>query len=225
MNVAAIEGHRLWAPTYNSGLNPLLALERQAMRALLKPLHPATMIDVACGTGQWLLNFQNSGADVFGCDACEEMLKEAAKSGCLRGRIALAEAECIPVRREVADLVLCSLSLGYFQNINHVFREFGRVSKPGGFIAVSDLHPDALACGWSRSFKVGEQRYDIENHQRTIEDVKGAALEAGLTPKSCRPIYFGPSEFPVFQRAGKQDLFETVKRIPALFTCLWKKPC
>jgi ubiquinone/menaquinone biosynthesis C-methylase UbiE len=225
MRVAAIEGHRLWAPVYDSGLNPILALERRAMRALLEPLQPSKMIDIACGTGQWLLHFQNAGSDVLGCDACEEMLQEATKCVSLRGRIALAEAERIPFGRSIADLILCSLSLGYFQNIDRVFREFTRVSKPGGFIAVSDLHPDALASGWSRSFKVGEQRYEIENHQRTLQEVNCAAVYAGLTLESCQPIYFGPAELPVFQRAGKEDLFRAVKTTPALFTSLWAKPC
>jgi SAM-dependent methyltransferase len=225
VRVAAIEGHRLWAPVYDSGLNPLLALERRAMRDLLKPLQPSRMIDIGCGTGQWLLYFQSAGSDVFGCDACEEMLKEATKFVSLRGRIALAEAECIPLRRSTADLIVCSLSLGYFQNIDRVFQEFARVSKPGGFIAVSDLHPDALASGWSRSFRVGEQRYEIENHLRTMHEVNGAASNAGLTLKSSQPIYFGPPELPVFQRAGKEDLFGAVNTIPALFTSLWEKPC
>lgn len=225
MRVSAIEGHRLWAPVYDSGLNPLLALERRAMQDLLKPLRPSKMIDVGCGTGQWLLYFQTAGSDVFGCDGCEEMLKQATKFVSLRGRIALAEAECIPLRRSIADLVLCSLSLGYFLNIERVFREFARVTKPGGLIAVSDLHPDALASGWSRSFKVGEQRYEIDNHQRTMQEIKCAAAQAGLTPRSCQAIYFSPSELPVFQQAGKEDLFRAVKTTPALFTSLWEKPC
>ncbi len=225
MRVAAIEGHRLWAPVYDSGLNPLLALERRAMRDLLEPLQPSNVIDVGCGTGQWLLHFQNAGSHVFGCDACEEMLKQAASVDSLRGRIALAEAERIPLRDSIADLILCSLSLGYFQNIDRVFREFTRVSKPNGFIAVSDLHPDALACGWTRSFKIGEHRYDIENHQRTLREINYAAADAGLKNKCCRPVYFGPPEFAIFQRARKEDLFETVRTTPALFTSLWEKPC
>src|SRR5947209_3754795 len=112
MRVSAIEGHRLWAPVYDSGLNPLVALERRAMRNLVKPLRPSRMIDVACGTGKWLLHFQQAGSQVFGCDACQEMLSEATKTPSLRGRIALGDAERIPFSNSIADLVLCSISLG-----------------------------------------------------------------------------------------------------------------
>jgi ubiquinone/menaquinone biosynthesis C-methylase UbiE len=225
MRVSAIEGHRLWASVYDSGPNPLLALERRTMRDLLGPLRPSKMIDVACGTGQWLLHFQKTGSDVFGCDACEEMLSEATKVSSLRGRVALADAECIPVRSSIGDLVLCSLSLGYFHNIGRVFREFARASKPGGFVVVSDLHPDALDSGWTRSFKLSGQRYELEHCHRSIQEVAGAALSAGLKPKFRKNIYFGTPELPIFQRAGREEIFRTVMSIPALFIGLWEKPC
>jgi ubiquinone/menaquinone biosynthesis C-methylase UbiE len=225
MRLSAIEGHRVWAPVYDSSLNPLLAMERRAMRDLLKPLRPTRMIDVACGTGQWLLLFQQAGSDVFGCDACEAMLREATKTLSLRGRVALADAARIPFNDSIADLVLCSISLGYFHDLDRVFREFARAAKPGGFIAVSDLHPDALTSGWTRSFKVGGQRYELDHYNRTLQEIGGAAAGAGLRTKSCQEICFGAPELPVFQRSGKENLFSRVTRTPALFIGLWEKPC
>ena len=224
MQVSAIEGHRVWAPIYESGLNPVRALERRTVQNLLKPSLPGTVIDVACGTGQQLLDFQSVGSEVFGCDACQEMLNEATKAPSLRGRVSLADAECLPFACSIADLVLCSLSLGYFQNINRVFAEFARTAKPYGLIAVSDLHPDALASGWTRSFRLGTQVYEIEHYRRTLEEVKRAASGAGLSRKLCQDIYFGPAESQIFQSAGKPESWETVQQTPALFIGLWEKP-
>src|SRR5579875_1255169 len=175
MRVSAIEGHRRWAPIYDSILNPLLELERRVMSDLLKPLQPAKIIDVGCGTGQWLLRFEQAGFEVAGCDACEEMLREATKSRSLRGKVALGDAERLPFHDSIAHLVLCSLSLGYFRNIQRVFGEFARALKPGGFVAVSDVHPVALASGWTRSFKLGEQGYELEHHEHALEEVTFAA--------------------------------------------------
>jgi ubiquinone/menaquinone biosynthesis C-methylase UbiE len=225
MRISAIEGHRLWAPVYDSGPNPLLAIERRAMWNLLKPLRPTKVIDVACGTGRWLSHFQAAGSDVFGCDACEEMLTEAAKIKSLRGRLALADAERIPFGDSIADLVLCSISLDYFRNVERVLSEFARASKPGGFIAVSDLHPDAVASGWTRSFKLGNQRYELEHYARPIQEIDCAASRIGLRSRFCQQVHFSVRDFPVFQRGGKEELLRTLTGIPALFIRLWEKPC
>jgi ubiquinone/menaquinone biosynthesis C-methylase UbiE len=225
MRVSAIEGHRLWAPIYDSGLNPISALERRAMHSLLKRLQPSRVVDVACGTGQWLLHFQQAGAEVFGCDACEEMLAEATKHSSLRGRVTLADAESIPFCDSTADLVLCSLSLGYFHDIQRIFCEFARVSKPGGLIGVSDLHPDALASGWTRSFKLGEQRYDLEHYARPLQEIGCAASRAGLRTMFRQEIHFAAPELPIFQQSGKEQISKFVTSVPAIFIGLWKKPC
>jgi ubiquinone/menaquinone biosynthesis C-methylase UbiE len=225
MRVSAIEGYRLWAPIYDSGLNPVVALERRAMRSLLDKLQPSRVIDVACGTGKWLSHFQQAGADVFGCDVCEEMLSEATRDTSLRGRVMLAHAESIPFADSTADLVLCSLSLGYFYDIVRVFREFARTSKPGGLIAVSDLHPDALASGWTRSFKLGGQRYELEHYPRTILEIGGAASLAGLKTKLHREIHFAAPELSLFQQSGKEQIFSFLTSLPALFIHLWEKQC
>src|SRR5579875_959553 len=109
MRVSAMEGYRLWAPLYDSGVNPLLALERRAMSDVLKHVAPRTMLDVACGTGRWLLHFQRAGPQIIGCDACEQMLREAMKHACLRGCVVVGDAEDIPVASSFTDLVLCSV--------------------------------------------------------------------------------------------------------------------
>jgi ubiquinone/menaquinone biosynthesis C-methylase UbiE len=225
MRVPAMEGHRLWASIYDSAPNPVLLLERRVMWDVLKSLHPTTVIDVACGTGQWLRHFQRTGSEVFGCDASKEMLSEAAKISSLRGRIALGEAECIPFRASTADLVLCSISLGYFRDIHQVFREFGRAAKPGGFISVSDLHPDALTSGWTRSFKLGDCRYEIEHYHRSIREIRCAASCAGLNEKRFDSAHFGAPELPVFRGAGRESQFEAASAVPALFIAAWEKPC
>jgi ubiquinone/menaquinone biosynthesis C-methylase UbiE len=195
------------------------------MRDVLKPLQPSKVLDVACGTGQWLLHFQRAGSDVFGCDLCEDMLREATKSSSLRGRVVLADAERIPFGSSMADLVVCSVSLGYFHNIDRVFRELARTAKPGGFVAVSDLHPEALTSGWTRSFKLGEEVYELEHHLRAIEDVTAAGYEAGLTRTMFLESAFDTSEFSIFQQAGKKDAFRRATQVPAVFIGLWEKPC
>lgn len=225
MRISAIEGHRLWASIYDRSLNPLLALERRTMREFLKRLQPANVLDVACGTGQWMLQFQRAGSNVFGCDACQEMLSEAIKAASLRGRVALGNAEGIPFGDSIADLVFCSVSLGYFQDLERVFHEFARAAKPGGFVALSDLHPEALAAGWTRSFKLGEQVYELAHYPRALKEVDAAARHAGLRFEDSRDIFFDTPELELFRRARKEAMFSIAMKTPALFFGLWGKPC
>jgi malonyl-CoA O-methyltransferase len=225
IRVSAIEGHRLWAPSYDSEPNPLIALERRVTSTLLKSLRPKTVVDVACGTGRWLLHFQQGGSNVFGLDVCAEMLSQAVARPCLRGHVTVADSEFIPFRSAAADLVVCSLSLAYFENIDRVFAECARITKPGsGFLIVTDLHPDALRAGWKRSFRRGQNHYDISHQSRTVQHVEHAAEAAGLKLRVSQTSYFGVPELPIFQRAGKAEQFWKITRIPALFVRVWEKP-
>ncbi len=223
--VSAIEGHALWAPLYDSGPNALLHLERRSMLRLLGDLRPSVMIDVACGTGTWLLHFFQRGSTVFGVDACEPMLREAEKSRSLRGCIALGEAEHLPFPALTANLVLCSMSLGYFRDPTQVFREFHRVALPGACVAISDLHPAAATAGWTRSFKRDGRQYELATHFHPLEEIAQAAEVAGLRSRCQQDAYIGESEFAIFSSAGKEKLFHTATSIPALLLWLWEKPC
>jgi SAM-dependent methyltransferase len=224
MRISAIEGYSLWAPQYDSELNPLIVLERRTMRDLLKDLPRSTILDVACGTGQWLSRFQQDGHSVFGCDASEEMLNEAHKISGLRFRLALADAECIPFRSSTADLIFCSLSIGYFQNLACVFAEFARALRPGGLLAISDVHPDAIAAGWTRSFKLDQQVYEINDQRRTLDEIDSIADHAGLKRNVSKSVYFDTPELAVFQSAGRAERFSAFKSIPALMIGTWEKP-
>jgi len=223
--VSAIDGHALWAPVYNSGPNPLLHLERRSMNKLLGDLRPPVIIDVACGTGTWLLHFLQRGSTVFGVDACEPMLREAEKDGSLRSYLALGAAEHLPFAALGANLVLCSMSLGYFPNLKRVFEEFHRVALPGAYVAISDLHPVAATAGWTRSFKRNGHRYELATHFHSLEEIAQVAETVGLEPRRQEDAYIGDSEFAFFSSTGKEMLFHAVTSIPALRLWLWEKPC
>lgn len=225
MRVSPLEGHRIWASSYDAGDNPLLALERRSMKKLLHSIKPSTAIDVGCGSGRWLLRLQKAGVNVIGVDFCEEMLAEARRYPSLRGRLALGNAEALPVRAAATDLVLCSMALGYFPDLKKAFREFTRVAAPGGYIAVSDLHPAALTAGWTRSFRAETKLYEIDNHRHSIEDIEDAAHDAGLRNALRQTAYLGPPELAIFQLRGKAELYVEVNQTPALYLHSWEKPC
>ncbi|HZQ52954.1 MAG TPA: class I SAM-dependent methyltransferase [Bryobacteraceae bacterium] len=219
MLVSAAEGYRMWAPTYDATVNPLIALEERVMRDLLPAYAPPQVIDVGCGTGRWMKYFADTGSATAGVDASEEMLRSAD----LPGRVAVGESGNLPVANAVAGLVICSFGLSYFGSLERSFTEMARVSAVGGHVAISDMHPTAVSSGWRRSFHLGDQGYEIRQFRYSLSEAMDAAEQAGLDLVECRAAWLGEPEQPLFQRAGKPHLFAAASRMPAVWLALWKK--
>ncbi len=164
MRMSALEGHRLWASSYDSTLNPVLALETRMLKQLLCPVASTCFIDVACGTGRWMTYVRRQGAKVFGIDFCAEMLAEAERKPELSGRSALAEASRLPFRSRIADIVLCSFAAGYLPHLNRALAEMAIILKPRGKLIISDLHPAAISAGWTRSFRRGDLVIEMQHY-------------------------------------------------------------
>jgi ubiquinone/menaquinone biosynthesis C-methylase UbiE len=223
MRVTALEGHRNWAASYDDGPNPLLALETRLLLDRLRALQPRRFLDVACGTGRWMLIAKQWGACVFGVDFCSEMLFEASRKPGLAGCFSLADVCHIPVADGSADLALCSFALGYIHSAHAAIAEMARVSRKGARVVVTDLHPRALAAGWTRSFRSYGQVYEIDHHVHSIAVWGSAAASAGLALDWCLEANFAEAEREIFREAGKDSLFDEVRRIPAMLAMSWTK--
>jgi SAM-dependent methyltransferase len=223
--VSALTGHRIWAPHYDDGPNPVLALESRVLRPVLDRCAAKRVIDVGCGTGRWMRYFVHRQTSVFGVDICPEMLRQAMGDACLRTRLALGDVLHLPFAGASASLILCSFALGYIANLTAMFAEIGRIAEPCATVVVSDLHPDAVSAGWTRSCKVDGRSYDIEHHAHSDAEILRAALSAGLTLERKMHACLGPPEFPILERAGKSASFESLSKVRAVWTAVWKKPC
>ena len=223
MRVSASQGHTLWAPFYDATPNPVLALEARILRGVLPPLAPRLFVDVACGTGRWMAYLRERDARVIGLDLCAEMLAQAAVKPGLRGRLAIAEAAQLPLENEVADVALCSFAAGYISQLGKVVAEMARITKCGGRVILTDLHPEAVAAGWTRSFRIACEVYDMEHFARPLEDIRSAGQDAGLCLHIQIESGLGDPERLIFRMAGKEHLFEEAARVPAVWACIWNK--
>lgn len=224
MRVSALEGHRLWAPYYDADTNPVLALESRALRALLSPIASKRFIDVACGTGRWMAYLRERGATVFGIDFCVEMLGEAERKPFLCGRSAVGEAASLPFNSDVADAALCSFAAGYFPDLERAVTEMARITKRGGRVIISDLHPEGVAAGWRRSFHFGSGVYEMEHFSPSVDDLRTAAECAGLQLHIQIEAHFGERERRLFRAAGKEQMFPKLAATPAVWMGIWIKP-
>ena len=224
MLVSAQEGHQLWAPHYDSDANPLLALEARVLPDLLAPVQLRCFLDVASGTGRWMTYLAERGARVFGVDLCSAMLAESAKKPSIRGRSVEADAGRLPLASGIADTVLCSFAAGYLPNLKCAIAEMARIAKFGGRVILSDLHPAGIAAGWTRSFRLVGEVFEMQHFAPSVEEFQAAAQMAGLRSYMQIDAYFGEAERRYFRAARKEHLYVQLASVPAIWIGIWTKP-
>lgn len=162
------------------------------------------VVDVAAGTGRWALHCAKQGARAIAVDFCFEMLRGAPKPA------VQADARRLPFADASADIVICSFALGYAPEC---FTELARITRPGGMLLVSDVHPEAVARGWRRSFRHRGDVIQVVDQAYELADLHapGLQLSSIIEPR------FGLPERDVFERAGRLDLFDEACLDPAIF--------
>ncbi|HKZ11325.1 MAG TPA: methyltransferase domain-containing protein [Rhodanobacteraceae bacterium] len=163
--------YALWAASYPPHAhNPVMCAEERAMLALMPvDLHGQSVLDAGCGSGRYMLHALNRGAArVTGVDLSVEMLERARKElgTCRRvGALELMQGnlEHLPVPDASADLAISGLTIGHLDRLQVALAELRRVTRPGGTILCSDVHPIGHALGWQRDFKSGDGHYAVRH--------------------------------------------------------------
>lgn len=96
------------------------------------------VLDVACGTGDMVLELLKQGADVTGVDLSEEMLA-IAKRKVESGKWKVADAEQLPFGDASFDAVTCAFGVRNFVHLEQGLNEMLRVLRPGGQLVVLEL--------------------------------------------------------------------------------------
>lgn len=115
----------------------------EELTSALRLVGEEKVLDVACGNGEPGLTIaeQFPMVEVHGIDLSPNMVElanEAAKSRDLVNYIAsAASAEAVPYDDNTFDAVVCRFGIMFFPDPEKAVREFMRVLKPGGRIAVS----------------------------------------------------------------------------------------
>jgi malonyl-CoA O-methyltransferase len=223
--LAPMEGYRLWAATWETDPSAIAALESRWLAPWLRNLQGKIFADLSCGVGRWLSHAQNQDAAVaVGTDLCPEMLLQARKKPALARKLALADTRALPFRDAWADVALCALALGHMTPIESAVAELARVVRPGGSLIITDFHPGALRHGWKRTFRSNGESYEVESYPYTPQQLIDCGRTAGLALQELLEPCFDEPEREIFRSAGKQDLFEQVRRIPAVLLARWKRP-
>lgn len=99
-------------------------------------------LDIGCGTGQALPCLHQQGAQqVIGLDLASGMIKQAQRYSSSTIKLLQAEAGQIPLADSSCDGVLSSLMLQWSEQPYDTLKEWSRVLKPGGLVALATLLP------------------------------------------------------------------------------------
>ncbi|MBL0378813.1 MAG: methyltransferase domain-containing protein [Desulfofustis sp. PB-SRB1] len=151
------------------------------LRKLAKKLDMRTgtkVLDVACGTGNWLLAAAHEGAAPFGID-----ISEKAIAICRRvmsdGTFVCAGADTLPFEDRVFDLVSCLGALEHFPDIARSLREIVRVGKDDARFLL--LVPNSGFLTARLGLYSGTHQTEVKEEAHTISEWEAMFREAGLT--------------------------------------------
>ena len=96
-----------------------------------------SILDVACGTGDMVLELMKHGCKVTGIDLSEEMLAIARQK--TAADVRMGNAEALPFADSEFDAVTCAFGVRNFVHLEASLREMLRVLKPGGKLVILEL--------------------------------------------------------------------------------------
>ena len=210
------QAYRLWAPNYR-GDNAVCMLEDLLVSSLTPPPLGRRLLDVGCGTG---LRLKDCGAALAcGVDASPEMLSASGLAN-----VAAADVRALPFRSGQFDLVWCRLMMSYMPDLGPGYCELARVCGRRGQVVVSDFHADAMHAGHRQTFRDAEGAlHEIVHYPHDVASHRGTAAAAGLTMTWAQSGTVGPPIRPVYERAGRLDMYARDQGLAIVALFLFEK--
>ena len=171
-----------WSVTYDTEGNPQILLEHDDVLALVNPRCGESILDAACGSGKYTVEFHNAGADVIGVDNSQGMLDRA------RHKYPQLTLQFADLSKNLHfgdfsfDKVNCAQALKHLPNLCASFIEIARVMESGGAFIFSVTHPDMIWDDYEINDKIHvDLRAEADMYQHRFCDYFEALEKAGFT--------------------------------------------
>lgn len=224
ITLSAVEAYQLWAPCYDAADNPVLALEERVLLPKIEELRGKHVMDLGCGTGRWLRYAAECGAaSLLGVDISPAMLSVAQRQCPPQVELICADVLSPLLKSASADVLAASFLLSYVPSLDAFVAQAARLLRTGGRLLISDLHPRARAHGWRSGFSVEGSSYSIHTYSYSLDSLREGLYGAGLVQEFCKEPCFGRPERAIFERAGREDMFDITSQQPAIFAAEFAK--
>ncbi|MCK6446835.1 MAG: class I SAM-dependent methyltransferase [Planctomycetes bacterium] len=152
----------------------------------LPALAGSTVIDLGCAIGDVSAEFVRRGASVVGVDGNAELLHTASSRSLARASFRLGDLRRLDEPDASFDGAWSSFSCAYFVDLQPVLREWLRVVRPGGWLALVEIDDlfgheplaaearEALAAYAREALAAG--RYDFSMGSKLAAHAEGAGL-------------------------------------------------
>jgi SAM-dependent methyltransferase len=166
---------RIYYRDARAGAHPSAHMKRLADRLRIVPRQK--LLDVACGTGDWLLAAATQGATVSGIDISERAIGVCRKR-LPEGAFHVGPAESLPFPDRQFDLVTCLGSLEHFLDQPQALKEMVRVAKPEARVLI--LVPNAGFPTYRLGLYRGTHQQAVRETIRSLDEWRRMFEEAGL---------------------------------------------
>jgi SAM-dependent methyltransferase len=196
------------AAVYDANTDDNLAnahFERPVLRSLLPPVEGKRVLDAGCAAGHHSGWLADHGAVVTAVDVSSQMVERTRERLAGRGEARLHDLhEPLDFLPDGSiDVVVCSLTIHYLDDLGPTLREFHRVLAPTGSLVLSTHHPfiDWQWFGLHGYYETGivEDHWEsfgatLRFRRRTMEEIMRALEDAGFVIRRYREPLPDPVE-------------------------------
>ena len=105
----------------------------------LPPLRGSTILDLGCGAGDLAAELAGRGARVVGFDLDDGLLEAARSRGLRDAEFRRGDLRTLRAAGPAADGIWSSFAAAYFPDLAPVLEGWGRLLRPGGRIALTEV--------------------------------------------------------------------------------------
>lgn len=153
---------------------------------LLRIRIDSSVLDVACGTGNYTVGLRNLGYNITGLD-CSNVMLNKAKNKSDSVSWVCGDVEYMPFHNSTFDACYCTLAIHHFQNLNQAFKEVFRIMKCGHFVIFTCTHKQIRNYWLYRYFP--EVLDSMTQYIPDFPVVIDALCNAGFSIKSVVPYF------------------------------------